>query len=50
MKKVVITKLDNRGRGISFLNNKITFVPKTLPLEEVEIELIKENKKNSRNI
>ena len=45
MKKVVITKLDNRGRGISFLNNKITFVPKTLPLEEVEIELIKENKK-----
>lgn len=45
MKKVVITKLDNKGRGICFVNNKITFVPKTLPLDEVEIELFKESKK-----
>lgn len=45
MKKVVITKLDNKGRGICFVNNKITFVPKTLPFDEVEIVLTKENKK-----
>ena len=45
MEKVIIEKLDNQGRGICFINNKITFVPNTLPTEEVEIELIKETKK-----
>lgn len=45
MKKVAITKLDNKGRGICYVDNKITFVSKTLPLEEVKIELVKESKK-----
>lgn len=45
MERVVITKLDNLGRGICFVNNKITFVPKTLPLEEVEIKIVNEHKK-----
>ena len=40
-----IEKLDNRGRGICYVNNKITFVPNTLPGEVVELEKIKEAKK-----
>lgn len=39
-----IIKLDNQGRGITYLNNKIVFVPYTLIDEEVEIEIIKEYK------
>jgi 23S rRNA (uracil1939-C5)-methyltransferase len=38
-----IIKLDNQGRGITYLNNKIVFVPYTLINEEVEIEIIKEH-------
>ena len=45
MEKVIIEKLDNQGRGICFINNKITFIPNTLPTEEVEIEITKESKK-----
>lgn len=45
MERVVITKLDNLGRGICFVNNKITFVPNTIPKEVVEIKLVKESKK-----
>lgn len=45
MERVVITKLDNLGRGICFVNNKITFVPNTIPNEVVEIKLVKESKK-----
>lgn len=40
-----IQKLDHYGRGICFINEKITFVSNTLPNEIVNIELIKENKK-----
>jgi len=40
-----IEKLDNKGRGICYVNNKITFVPNTLPGEVVELEIIKEAKK-----
>jgi len=40
-----IIKLDNQGRGITYLNNKITFVPFTLKDEEVEIKIIKEHAK-----
>ena len=45
MEKVKISKLDNFGRGISSINDKICFVPNALPNEEVEIE-ITNNKKN----
>ncbi len=45
MEKVIIEKLDNQGRGICFINNTITFVPNTLPGEEVEIEITKQQKK-----
>ena len=45
MEKVIIEKLDNQGRGICFINNKITFIPNTLPTEEVEVEITKEAKK-----
>lgn len=40
---VKIEKLDNEGKGIGYLD-KIIFVPKTLPLEEVKVNIIKENK------
>ena len=34
-----IEKLDNKGRGICFVDNKITFVENALPDEEVDIEI-----------
>lgn len=43
--KVKIEKLDNQGRGICYINDKITFVPNTLPNEIVNIEIIEEKKK-----
>ena len=43
--EVKIEKLDNFGRGITYINNKICFVENALPNELVEIEIIKENKK-----
>ena len=45
MYEVTIEKLDNEGRGICYLNNKITFVKNTLPDEIVSINIIKETKK-----
>lgn len=45
MEKVRIEKLDNQGRGICFVNNKITFVSNALPEEELLIEITKEAKK-----
>ena len=41
---IEITKLDHQGRGIGRINNKIVFVPNTLPGEIVEIKYIKEKK------
>lgn len=43
--EVKIEKLDNFGRGITYLNDKICFVENAYPEEVVEIEIIKENKK-----
>ena len=40
-----IEKLDHQGRGIGFMDGKITFVPYALPNETVEIEVTKEKKK-----
>ena len=43
--EVKIEKLDNYGRGITYLNNKICFVSNALPGEIVLIEIEKENRK-----
>jgi 23S rRNA (uracil1939-C5)-methyltransferase len=42
--KLEIEKLDHFGRGIGYLDGKITFVYNALPNEEVIIEIIEENK------
>lgn len=39
MESVCIEKLDNYGRGIAYVNNKITFIPNALPNEIVEIKI-----------
>ena len=43
--KVEIVKLDDFSRGICFVNNKVTFVPNTIPGDIVNIKIVKENKK-----
>ena len=43
--EVTIEKLDNQGRGIAYVNDKITFVEKALPEEIVDIKITKESKK-----
>ena len=43
--KVTIEKLDNFGRGITHIKNKICFVDNALPGEVVEIEITKEKSK-----
>ena len=40
-----IEKFDNHGRGITYINDKIVFVPNALPEEKVEIEITKETTK-----
>lgn len=46
MNIVRINKLDNKGRGITYYNNKIMFVSGALPNEVVSIKNVKEYKKN----
>ena len=48
--KVEIVKLDDFGHGICFINDKVTFVPNTLPGDIVDIKIIKENKKYNEAI
>ena len=48
MPKVLIEKLDDFGRGIAHINNKVIFVKNALPEEEVEIKII--NDKNSFSV
>ena len=43
--RVKIEKLDNFGRGITYLNNRICFVENALPGEIVDIDIIKEKSK-----
>ncbi len=45
MERVCIENLDHLGRGIAKRNQKIVFIPNTIPGEIVEIELVKEKKK-----
>lgn len=43
--EVKIEKLDNLGRGITYINGKICFVDKALPEEIVQIKIVKEKTK-----
>lgn len=43
--KVKILKLDDQGRGIGYINNKIIFIPNALPEEEVIVLIEKETSK-----
>ncbi len=43
--EVKIEKLDNYGRGIAYINNKICFIENTLPNEIVDIKIIEEHSK-----
>ena len=43
--EVSITKLNHTGEGIGIINNKIAFIPKTIPGDIVEAKIIKEHKK-----
>lgn len=45
MNEIKIEKLDNTGRGICYINDKITFVENALPDEIVNIKITKESKK-----
>ena len=42
--EVEIVKFDNNGRGIAYLNDKIIFVPKTVPGDIVNVEITLEKK------
>ena len=42
---VNIEKIDNFGRGIAYINDKICFVDNALPNEKVKVEIVKEKKK-----
>lgn len=50
MNEVKIEKFDNQGRGICYIDSKITFVPNTLPGEIVNIKITKESKKYNEAI
>ena len=43
--KTEVLKLDNFGRGITYINDKICFIENALPNETVEIEITKETSK-----
>ena len=43
--EVSITRLNHSGDGIGYINGKIAFIPKTVPGDIVEVEIIKEHKK-----
>lgn len=45
MNDIKIEKLDNQGRGICYIDSKITFVKNALPGEFVNLRIIKETKK-----
>lgn len=48
--KVEIVKLDDFGRGICFINDKVTFVPNTVPGDIANIKVIKEHQKYNEAI
>lgn len=46
--QVIIEGISHRGEGVARINGKATFIPYAIPGEEVEIEIIQENKRFSR--
>lgn len=42
---VKILRLDDQGRGIGYINDKIVFIPNTLPTEEVIVKIVKDTSK-----
>lgn len=50
MNEIKIEKLDNTGRGICYINDKITFIENALPEEIVNISITKESKKYNEGI
>ena len=42
--EIEVIKFDNLGRGIGYINNKIIFIPKTIPGDVVDVQITKENK------
>ena len=42
--EVNITKMDHLGCGIGFINDKIIFIPKTIPGDVVDVRVLKDNK------
>lgn len=43
--EVKIIDLDHKGNGIARIDNKIVFIPKTIPLDLVDIDIVKNHKK-----
>lgn len=43
--EVKIVRLDDLGRGIGYVNDKVTFIPNTIPDDIVDIIITKEHKK-----
>ena len=41
---VEIVKFDNLGRGIGYINDKIIFIPKTVPGDIVNVKIVSEKK------
>ena len=48
--KCVIEKMDHQGRGITFIDGKITFIENALPNEIVDIKMTNEKKKFNEGI
>ena len=42
--QVIVEKLDDLGRGIALIDNKVTFIPNCLPKDIVDIKITKEKK------
>lgn len=42
---MIIEKLNHQGHGIGYINNKITFVSKSLPGDEVDVQITKKRPK-----
>lgn len=42
--EIEVIKFDNLGRGIGYIDNKIVFIPKSIPGDIVEIKISKEKK------
>lgn len=48
--KVNIIDLDHKGNGIAKIDNKIIFIPKSIPGDYIDIDIIKDKKKYSEGI